>query len=129
MLKLLFIFGALALFIWGVWGVPRFWRGSREYRLEQNPFAPRWVQRALRRQAHICIAVIIAFLVFIGTRPVHSDHSLVNGVSAILFLALLGIIASIALVNRPRSLVPKRFRREPGAVQELVSYVMSRGRR
>lgn len=124
------IAGAIALFAWSLWGIPRFWSGVREYRLEQNPFAPRWLQRALRRQLHITLALGIALCVWIGTSPTSGDGSypLVPGVSALLFFALLAVVVCVALFNRPAILVPRRFRAEPGILRELIVYLMSRRR-
>ena len=131
MLRILSATAAAGLFLWGVWNIPKFWSGAREYRLDQNPFGPRFVLRALRRQWHLTLGLSIAILTFIASGPSQKSthHSIVGDLSGLAFLALLTVVISVALVNRPKTFVPRRFRDEPGIVEELVSYLVSRRRR
>jgi hypothetical protein len=115
---------AAALLGYGGWVTPRFWSGRKEVRLEDNPYAPGGVNRGLRRQWHILIVLAAVLLVWIGSDPSSTNQSLLSGISGLLFFALLLLVGVQFFFNRPKSLVPKRFRSEPGVLADYVGWIL-----
>jgi hypothetical protein len=97
---------------------------KKEVRLEDNPFAPVGVHRGLRRQGHVLLVLVVVFLVWFGSDPSSANPSVLSGASGLLFFALLVPIGVQFFFNRPKFLVPRRFRSEAGVLADYGADIM-----
>jgi hypothetical protein len=102
-----------------IWFIPRYWVGTKDLKPGENPFSPDFVNRNLRYALPLISIWFAAAGIFLGCLQISGFLArTASDIAAVAMIVLLPLIASLFLLNRPRILVPPRFRSEPGALGE-----------
>lgn len=122
-------FGVLALMTpFALWQMPKYWRGDAKELYDEGTSLMVWGlgdvgRRAFLRSVHLgvlampfmLLSMLFAFLGDAGRLPTDVAHAW--GFRSILIFCAIGLVdVVIVLFNRPKFLVPKVYRRDPGLV-------------
>jgi hypothetical protein len=115
------------LLIYGTWWLPRFWN-NRGFipRPQDVRLIPPIVSRGLVRQGHLLNWFAGLALLLIGTSPTHGGRRSLFTSVEILTGAVLLIVLVQFLLNRPRFLVPERYRAERGVLGDVSAVLRAR---